>query len=357
MLFTVIAVPGFTQVNMGGSVYATLLKNSEDNELLKGGGGGSLRVWTTRDTGKAGGTVSFSANLGRGIDADLDKTYVSAWWRPVHQFFVGLGYVDRYWIKPDITEKGFQEGSALLVSPEFRRENGYAGSILGQGHGFLGEKHGPMAVHFAVFPIDDLIINLGWSVLTPEPVEGYRDRISIQAAYTIPGAGTIALGFNNAEENKPKELGLIYRQSLDLGGFEGFEAGLNSPLYPENDTFRFLDAGLGARYRCSDFYLAVRTGLQFPVSESVKNTRFGFDVCPSYRFDFFKLYVPVGIGIISNDNDTILAWSVNPYIIKPVSGIEFYLGLLLFNGDDTFSLINNGNKDRTNFSIKVAVQF
>ncbi|MCL2879781.1 MAG: hypothetical protein FWF29_06000, partial [Treponema sp.] len=366
VLFTIIAAAGFAQANISGYVSATLLMNSEQNGPAKGGWEGSLSLWRTVISGdkKTGGWISLAGKVGEGIDLDMDKTYIGAWWRPIPQIYFGLGKVDGYWVGSDITGEGFQEGSDRLVGPEFAGKgeylgksvypdssiyqpalkNGYAGNILGEGHGFITGKQGDMAVNLSVFPISDLVLNIGWS-LFQEPATGYFDHLSLQAAYTIPDGGTVAANYNNAEKGKPKDLALSYRLNPQISGFEGFEAfeiGAYAPLYDIGDSWRFIDAGLGARYRQGDFLLTLRTGLEVPFVNYYKDTQFGFDICPSYRFDFFRLYVPMGIGLISNSdtNDTVFAWSVNPYFIKPMGGIELYMGFMLYNGADTTTKIN-----------------
>jgi len=80
-----------------------------------------------------------------------------------------------------------------------------------------------------------------------------------------------------------------------------------------------IDAGVGFRYgnQWGDpFWLSARLGLQIGTEDKAPST-IGFDICPSIGLGAFRLYAPVGIGVVIQDGeDALIAWSLNPYIRK-----------------------------------------
>jgi hypothetical protein len=92
-------------------------------------------------------------------------------------------------------------------------------------------------------------------------------------------------------------------------------------------------------------------------------TIFGFDFVLSYELNAFRLFVPVGVGVVLPDGgDTLLAWNFSPYIVKDLNGPYFYAGLQLFNGGrpgatGPFTVSSSAFEERINISVPMGIRW
>jgi hypothetical protein len=112
-----------------------------------------------------------------------------------------------------------------------------------------------------------------------------------------------------------------------------------------------------------DLTLSARLGAAIPMEDG-DTTNIGLDVVLSYQLEKFRVFVPVGLGIVLN-GDTLIAWNFNPYIVKDLNGPNFYAGLQLFNGGNRFnsnsqinaSRINSTNSSQINWAIPMGIRW
>jgi hypothetical protein len=250
------------------------------------------------------------------------------------------------------------------MHPGFNYYNGFAGSILPSDIGYFD---GGMNLQLSLYPMDGLAFHFGFE-MDGTAEENYVDGLRFQIAYTVPGAGTAALGFVNAPEGDAKNLYVQYYHPL---GEMKVELGVNFGFGEKiagNDVSSPINIGLGFGYGSpwrSDFWLNARVGASIGIEKSDPNL-LGFDVVASYDLDIFRIYIPVGIAmVLPEQGDSLMAWNFSPYIRKSLGNLDFYAGLMLYNGgiDDNsgagpwYPRITPANKDVINWAIPIAIHW
>jgi len=372
VVFTLIATAAFAQISAGGGLTATLVSGDSDAEDAKGLSSGFESGWSitaskTNEENTAGAKASISFSMhNNGTQTDFDMyggSYFMAWWQPIPQFFIKAGKVGeegKYWTGADVVGWGFQSND-LKISPAFDYYNGFAGNVLSSDHGFMGR---PVMDDFnglqiSILPIDGLAINLGWGL--GKVFDDTYSQIAAQVVYNIDGVGEAAVGFVNEGEEEDKHLYVQWNMPIDTMKFEiGAHFAFNPDDKDANGDVnkKPIDIGLGFRYgnQWGDpFWLSARVGLSIGTADKSASV-IGFDVCPSIDVGAFRLYTPVGIGlVVQEDQDALFAWSLNPYIRKQMGGVEFWIGLKLYNGDATPGGIDSTNSDKVNWAIPFAI--
>ena len=375
-VFALLTTAVFAQADIGagGTARAELLKGDSNSDDL--GTGFESWFWVsakkTNEDNTMGAKGSFSIGMSDG-NFSFDPnggTYFYAWWQPIQQVFLKVGKVGedgKYWAGAGILGWDFQSDD-LLISPAFNYYNGFAGSVLGDSHGFWSAGFNDKRdLQLSILPIDGLAINFGF-VFGDLVKSVYGDKLAAQIVYDIPDLGQAAIGFKNGGENEDKHLYAQYK--MPIANMK-IELGLHFPIAPKDGFKSPFDIGLGFGYGNpwgDTFWLNARIGVAIPMEDG-DSTRFGVDINPSYDLGIFRVYVPVGVALILPDGgDALLAWSFNPYIRKQLGGLEFWAGVKLYNGRKSGAfndgsgnwypeVYNKDSQDQVNFSIPIALQW
>jgi len=290
-----------------------------------------LTVGTVNDDNTAGAKFS--------LEGDGGKGWFYGWWRPAEWIYLKMGNIgeDGNWAGAGIVCWDLHSNE-LLMHPGFDWYNGFAGSILSSGIGYF--DGGDMQFQLSLYPVDGLSINTGF-LMGGDPQENYFDNLRLQVVYSIPGAGTAAIGFVNApgeDDDKNAKTKNLYAQYGQSFGDLNVQLGLNFGFGKKAggiDVKDPINIGLGIGYGSpwgSQFWVNARVGAEIGMEDKSDN-KIGFDVVPSYDIGIFRVYVPVGLAMVLPDvGDTILAWNFSPYIRKGLGNLDFYIGFMLFNG-------------------------
>ncbi|MDR0473085.1 MAG: hypothetical protein LBH43_05395 [Treponema sp.] len=392
LFFVIAAGVSAVELNLTGGITTMLLNGNSEEEDITASPWKSwfqLSVEKTNNTGTAGAEASLMIDVGGRngpgtpwVREDVKATRFSAWWQPIPQIYLAMGRNIKHWVWADLTAYNFQ-GNDLVISPEFGLLwwNGYTGSYFDEGHGFLDTDLSYRNLNVIIMPISGLKICMGWD-LGGVIDNAYMYNIRTQINYAIPGAGTVALNINNVAEDDEnfygdslrwyyhtREAGLSYFQKL---GSIKFEAGLNLPLFYKaplyEDAIQLLNAGIGFSYAFSgDFLLNARAALRAGLVD-YQPSAVGFELCPSYNLYMFKFYLPCGIGVYlppsgESGGKSLFAWSLSPYILKEMGGINLWFGFMAFNGamDDVavawgnYSVFTEKASEQINYALKIGL--
>jgi len=355
VVFTLIATAAFAQLSGGGGLKAQLGQGDSDGEGVEDI---STAYWSgfwltgklTNDENTAGAKGSIGIDMKGDQDGNpkwnpTGDGYFYAFWQPINQLYLKIGKLGedgKYWSGSRIVGWHFQAND-LYCDPEFDYWNGFPGSVLGDGIGFFGlRENNYSGLQVSLLPIDGLAINLGWMIGGDDDEKftgrGFKEtfsEISAQIVYNIDGVGEAAVGFVNDGEEADKHLYVSWLMSLagmdfDLGGHFRFNPDIDGYKPP-------IEVGVGFRYGSpwgSDpLVFTTRLGLSIGTAEE-SASKIGLQVCPVFDLSVFKLYIPMGIGmVVQEDVDTVFAWSLNPYIVKGLGGgVSFWAGLKLYTG-------------------------
>jgi len=338
-VFALVMGAAFAQnFSAGGNIKAQLIggdSEMEEAEQLKTTY--SQEFWMTAGKTNDENTAGVKAAIGGGSKGDpINFSWYYTWWKPIEQLFIKMGKVGeegKYWVGAGMVDWDFQSND-LLCDPVFSYWNGFPGSVLGAGHGGWGRNpdNDTSGLQVSVLPVEGLALNFGWT-LGSNIKAVWGDTFAVQAVYDIEGIGRAAVGFRNSPEGENKDIGVQWDMPIDV---MNIQLAMKFYLNPDVDDFKPpIDIGLGFRYGNpwgDDFWISARAGLSIGTAEGAP-TKIGFQLCPSIELGIFRLYAPVGIGmIVQEDADTLFTWSLNPYIRKAMGGIEFWAGLKLYNG-------------------------
>jgi hypothetical protein len=363
-VFSLLTTAVFAQTfSAGGAARAFLLQgNSEEDDPTTG-----FESWfwmsaeKTNDENTMGAKGAFSIDMGSGSLTfdEHDGSYFYAWWRPIQQVFMKVGKIgeDGNWSGADMAGWGLHSND-LLINPDFDYYNGYAGQLLPSDHGFFDTDFSLWySLQLSFFPFTGLAIHTGFELDGGTAESVYVHGLTAQVSYAIPDVGEAAITFRNGPEGAPKHL---YAQwSMPINDMS-FEIGLHYQIVDSDAAAAPLNIGLGFRYGNAwgdDFWLSARIGAAIGMEDG-DSTTIGVDIVPSIELGIFRLYVPVGLGIVLPDEgDALVAWNFSPYIRRQMGGLEFWAGLILYNGPVApwAGSLNDGNSDQVNWKIPVGL--
>jgi len=356
----------------GGNATVTLLQGNTDSEDIWTGfdGGAWFNGSAKNDDNTMGG--KFSLWVQNKKDDPVNSSYIYFWWQPIEQLFFKVGKVGedgRYWAGAGIVGWDLQSND-LFLSPKFGWYNGFAGSILGDSHGFfsngLGDESG---LQISIIPIYGLTFNFGFDFREWSAEDVFLNKLAAQVVFDAAGVGQAAVGFKNGKEDEDKHLNIQWK--MNLTSAMKLELGVHYPIAPEDGAQNPLDIGFGFGYGNpwgDTFWLNARVGAAIPMAADdnggPKDTKIGVDIVPSYDLGIFRVYVPIGVAFIlpEGDGDMLLAWSFNPYIRKQLGNFGLWAGFQLHNGYDAakigwsanYAVTDKASTEQINWAVPIA---
>jgi hypothetical protein len=406
-VFAFISTTAFAQVSLNKRiVVGTSLANGDTLEVEgeeKDGIEAAIRrlEYSISVGGKnADGTFGFGGEIQKGFNA---KILGFAWWQPVPEVTVALGEVTNWQVpldkaSGDITGWRFLGIDAYHMDDDsFWQGGGYAGSIFKTMHGFyqgvaytsVGDQanlSGAIAIRplswFGVDSPNKLNLIFFFPTLAGDSTGQIRDtvksvylsRMEAQVSYDIFEVGKIAFSYRNSMRENGMEIqvpgtdstlnpyiydavwwydesrGLYAQWSMNLPQKMGFEIGLQYTIAPSNNPIKSkwpINAGLGWIMGSSDdpLVLSSRMALQIPM-EDFHNFMLGWDFAANIRLaSSTRLYLPIGIGLISPSNgptgrnvvagkgeDPVFYWAFSPYVAQDLHGPRVYMCFRIHNG-------------------------
>jgi len=373
VVFALIATPVFSQISIGGMIETYGILGTGDFNTQK-------EIDDIKTNGDWGLDIAVTAvNLprtagGKAVLVNGRHIWAYGWWKPSNILFLKTGNIfeDSTWAADDISGLGFHANKFDIVRPL----EAYAGNVLRLGHGFYLptiELGVDPSMQLTLSPIDGLDFNIA----VPFQKRGVRNTITdtyvgnlhFQAVYYFDGIGEAAVSFINSPDSNDQEIAAkrIFAQwRMSFGANMRLELGVNYDLSGQTETsnnhpdrpINFgLGFGMGNLETGDPMVINIRLGASIP-SIDTDNTLFGFDVLFSYDLGIFRLYLPVGLGLVlPSAGDPLVAWSFAPYLTKSFLGPYLFFGFNIYNGSRTGDLITNLNDVNLNWSIPIGLRW
>ena len=335
-VFTLITASVAADVNLGGSfeLMAHLARGETWND-------NDPRTAMERDMNISIGAETPDGRFGTlGTLVRNTNFWVYAWWKPVDLFMIKMGSIfeDSTWAEADIAGEGLAgpHANKLNVKPTLN----YAGSVLPSSTGFftpaMTDLQQERALQLSFYPIEGLAVNFAFpmdrSQFNNMAEYNYIYKMHIQAAYAIGDVGEAAVAFINAPESADEFKSIFAQWKMPLGDSMRLELGFNLGFNSEATAPLNIGLGFGWGNPGDDrLVVNVRAGASVAMEDN-QATCIGVDLVPMYDFDFMRLYVAGGLGVIMPaEGDTKVHWSFNPYIAKNLGGPFFYAGFQLYS--------------------------
>ena len=425
LLITVLFVPmASAEFQLSGLVGAgaTIVEGSnEKNSDLEASGfvWGRMQMNGETEDGKLGGVLRIKAGLDR-IDNpawndpytawSIVNPYAWAWWRPIEQIKVRLGFIDDF-TAASIVGWDFNGNDAEDLVARAGYE--YTAGLLPRATGFYNGTWWNGA-SLSVYPLRGLALNVAIPYskgnLGSVNAEDVYKYLHAQVGYNIVGIGRAVFTFTGGKDGSihPENIAESHNMLGDLNAY--FYAEANEPTFYGSFLLKKLEgigigvnlgfaytlpvtskgtadsvevtfkrnapmaAGLGFSYKNQKFALNARLAATFAGKIQIDEIeagaardplKIGFGIVPSYDLGICKLYLNTGITYKANDEvldyygrKTILAddssafgWHINPYVTRTIGAGTVYAGAWV----ESSGIKNAEGKAPINWGIPVAI--
>ncbi|MDR0476028.1 MAG: hypothetical protein LBH43_20475 [Treponema sp.] len=363
-VFALVMLPAFAQIRLNKSMSAgstlagnTVTGGKSGDRFTEGEWGAGFSIAGSNVSNTFGFSASFDYDHNsEDTQTGMDFVRVMAWWQPMPEIRFALGSIADAplgWLKADFTAWSLDATDKPHINQyAFFWYNGYAGGVIGAGHGFYmgtsmentgwgapAKIAGAISFYplswFGIYSPSKLSVHfffpdiLGKTAFTQggdsDVVDysfktAYLDRMEAQITYNFYGKGTAALTFRNSmryrdfygapnldtykfyEESK----GIYAQWNMNLPADLSMEAGVQYTINPTDGEHKGkkwpINAGLGIRmgnpWNDDAFVLTNRFGVSIPM-EDYQNFLLGWDVCFNFKLGAgFRLYLPMGLSFI-----------------------------------------------------------
>ncbi|MCL1836834.1 MAG: hypothetical protein FWG46_04720 [Treponema sp.] len=327
------------------------LRLTADGKNEEGTFGGYLRFWARGNNNPLAG----------------NETFGYAWWKPIDQVRLQIGQnrnID-FGVFEIVRGSSFYGAARDGGMGVLLRENAYhvpGMSATHQPHqlqnAFYGNSFDYGGATLSIYPIEGLSLNFGipygWDGAFKVGEHTYKNILA-QVQYKITDVGRLAFGYRGNDTADFAGTGATMASdnhalfaSFYLNGIENFGANLGLRLMmpfereaggtKNSVSYPFL-AALGISFDAGDFGIKARcelsTGGEHKIggtSMTKGDTRFFFEVLPSYNVGVCKIFLSAAVDVKSPDKgDDEVGFSINPYIAKAVGSSTFFAGLRLWS--------------------------